>query len=60
MASCLMFIAQFVDGDSDKDLESDSEEAGDENDTSHHTNDASLDTFESLSLGRGVSFHMLI
>ncbi|KAH6778294.1 protein serine/threonine kinase [Perilla frutescens var. frutescens] len=42
----------FVEKDEEKDLESDSEEAEDEDDIASQINDSSLDNFESLSLVR--------
>lgn len=57
MAYVLMFVSQFVDGDAENDLGSDSGESEDEDDIADQINNASL---ESLSLGREVSFHMLL
>lgn len=55
MASVLLFIAQFVEGDVEEDLGSDSGESEDEDDTARQINDATLNGLESLSLIREVS-----
>lgn len=57
MASVSIFITQFVDGDVEKDMGSDSEETEDEDDIADQIDDASLKNVESLSLVREVTFH---
>lgn len=55
--SVLMLIPQFVEGDVEEDLGSDSGEGEDEDDTACPINDATLDGLESLSLIREVCLH---
>ena len=53
----VVFIPQFVEGDVEEDLGSDSGEGDDEDDTACPINDATLDGLESLSLIREVRLH---
>ena len=57
MASILIFIMQFVDGDAEEDPGSDSEETEDEQAIVDQTNDDSIKNFESLSLVREVNIY---